>query len=94
MPKALHELLGREAPDVGIEAVGLHYVKSMLHKVSVRLLYILLSQLLCCQIRDSVSLHHKSFCKVPLALTKYTQQAYADHVHSVSLLMLCCIRWS
>ena len=33
VPKALHELLGREAPDVGIEAVGVHYVKSMLHKV-------------------------------------------------------------
>ena len=34
VPKALHELLGREAPDVGIEAAGCHYSKSMLHKVT------------------------------------------------------------
>ena len=45
VPKALHELLGREAPDVGIEAVGVHYVKSMLHKVGSR--HQLLSKLHC-----------------------------------------------
>ena len=35
VPKALHALLGKDAPDVGIEAVGLHYVRSMLHKVEI-----------------------------------------------------------
>ena len=35
VPKALHDLLGKDAPDVGIEAVGLHYMKSLLHKVEV-----------------------------------------------------------
>jgi hypothetical protein len=35
VPKAVHELLGKDAPDVGIEAVGLHYVRSMLHKLEI-----------------------------------------------------------
>ena len=37
MPKALHELLGKDAPDVGIEAVGLHYVKTTTHKLELKM---------------------------------------------------------
>lgn len=32
VPDALKELLGPDAPDVSIEAVGFHYCKSWVHK--------------------------------------------------------------
>ena len=33
VPDGLKEILGPDAPDVCIEAVGLHYIRSWLHKV-------------------------------------------------------------
>lgn len=33
VPDALKEMLGPDAPDVCIEAVGFHYMKSWLHKI-------------------------------------------------------------
>ena len=38
VPDALKEMLGPDAPDVCIEAVGFHYIKSWLHKVENALL--------------------------------------------------------
>jgi hypothetical protein len=38
VPDALKELLGPDAPDVSIEAVGFHYCQSWLHKVEMTLL--------------------------------------------------------
>ena len=38
MPDALKEMLGPDAPDVSIEAVGFHYTKSWLHKIEMSLM--------------------------------------------------------
>ena len=38
VPDALKEMLGPDAPDVCIEAVGFHYMNSWLHKVEAALL--------------------------------------------------------
>ncbi len=38
MPDALKEMLGPDAPDVSIEAVGFHYTKTWLHKIEMSLM--------------------------------------------------------
>lgn len=38
MPDALKEMLGPDAPDVSIEAVGFHYCQSWLHKIEMTLM--------------------------------------------------------
>ncbi len=38
VPEALKEMLGDDAPDVSIEAVGFHYTKTWVHRIEMTLM--------------------------------------------------------